>query len=103
MANTYQLGGVEVPYLGVYLSGTAIHPAGGTVIGTAPAGCQAVYMRADGAAYYAINGTAAGTASPGHIPANMSEIIPNISNLTTISFNAAAGVTVYVQYYSNIV
>ena len=102
MANkTYQLGGVDVPYIGEYLSGTALHPAGATVYGTAPTGCGAAILRADGAIYYAINGTAAGTNSPGHIPANMVEIIPNVNNLTTISFSGAAGVTVYIQWYSN--
>lgn len=101
MSKTYQIGGVEVAYMGEYLSGTALHPNGGTVIGTAPTGCGAALIRADGAAYYAVNGTAAGTNSPGHIPANMAEVIPNITNLTTISFSGAAGVTVYIQWYSN--
>ena len=103
MTKYYQLGGVDVPYLSSYISGTALHPGTGTSIGTAPTGCQAAFITADGAAYYAVNGTAAGTNSSGYIPSGGVRMVPNIDNFSTISFTASAGVTVYIQYYGNIV
>jgi len=84
----------------LHLGGTAVHPEGGTTSITVPLNTHSIYMKADGAAYYSVNGTAAGTASMGHIPANTADMVFTSENLTTISFSAAAGVTVYVQYYS---
>lgn len=100
MTKTYQLGGVNVPYAASHLGGTAAHPEGGTTTLTLPAGVATVYMKADGAAYYSVNGTAAGTASMGYIPSGGSDLIFPCDNLTSLTVNAAAGVTVYIQYYS---
>lgn len=103
MTKVYQLGGMNVPYLASHMGGTAVHPAGGTVtIPTAdiPADTRSIYMKADGVAYYQVNGTAAGTNSHGYIPSGGSDYVFPSDNITSISFNAAAGVTVYVQYYT---
>ena len=83
-----------------HLGGTAVHPAGGTTAITVPLNTRAIYMKADGAAYYSVNGTAAGTASMGYIASDGVDMVFTSENLTSISFNAAAGVTIYVQYYS---
>lgn len=101
MTKVYQLGGMDVPYLASHNGGTAVHPEGGTVtISSLPSNTRAIYMKADGAAYYAVNGTAAGTASHGYIPLGGTDYVFPSDNLTSISFSAAAGVTVYVQYYT---
>ena len=83
-----------------HLGGTAVHPAGGTTSITPPVNTRSIYMKADGAAYYAVNGTAAGTASMGYIASGGSDMVFTSENLTSITFDAAAGVTIYVQYYS---
>ena len=87
-------------FLQQHLGGTAAHPEGGTTSITLPANTRFVYMISDGAAYYAVNGTAAGTASMGYLPSGSGQAVFTSTNLSTLSINAAAGVTVYVQYYS---
>jgi len=81
--------------------GTAVHPAGGTTSITVPINTRSIYMKAGGgAAYYSVGGTAAGTDSMGYIPQDGVDMVFTSENLSTISINAAAGVTVYVQYYT---
>lgn len=106
MTKYTQVGGMNIPYAGSHNGGTAVHPAGGTVTIPAadiPDNTSAAYLIADGAAYYSVNGTAAGTNSHGYLPQNIAQAVFNIDNFDSISFNAAAGVTIYVQYYSAIV
>ena len=80
--------------------GTAAHPAGGTTAITVPLNTRSIYMKADGDAYYAVNGTAAGTDSMGYIPSGGTDMVFTAENISTLSINAAAGVTVYIQYYT---
>jgi len=84
----------------LHLGGTAAHPEGGTTTITVPVNTRSIYMKADGAAYYAVNGTAAGTDSPGYIASGGTDMVFTSENIATLSVEAAAGVTVYIQYYS---
>jgi len=80
--------------------GTAAHPAGGTTSITVPINTRSIYMTADGTAYYSVNGTANGTNSMGYITLGGSGYVYTAENISTLSINAAAGVTVYIQYYT---
>ena len=88
-------------YFPKHNGGTAVHPEGGTVTFTLPANTRSVYMTAGGGAgYYAVNGTAAGTSSMGFVPENASNMVFTADNIVTLSISAAAGVTVYTQFYT---
>ena len=85
----------------LHLGGTAVHPEGTAVAITLPLNTHSIYMKADGDAYYNVGtAVAAGTTTMGYIPADTADMVFTAENLATISFSAAAGVTVYVQYYS---
>lgn len=101
MTKYAEIGGLRVPFIASHNGGTAVHPNGGTTtISSLPSETRAIYMSADGAAYYEVNGTAAGTASSGYIASGGNSVVLTCDNLSSISFSSAAGVTVYVQYYT---
>jgi hypothetical protein len=101
MTEIVQIGGELIAYKASHMGGTAVHPAGGTVtISSFPEGVCSIYMKSDGVAYYEVNGTANGTNSHGYIPAGGVDYVFPSDNLSSISFNGAAGVTIYLQYYT---
>ena len=101
MSKYLELSGERIEYVPSHLGGTACVPNGGTVSLTLPDGTRAIYFRAEGGAgYYAVNGTASGTASPGYIPSGGNEMVFCCDNIASVSVNAAASVTIHTQFYS---
>lgn len=96
----YQLGGENVPYIHWHMGGTCVIPAGGTVSLTLPTGVNCVYITPEnGNAYYAVNAAAAGTVTMGYVKQDMTGMILECANLSSVSVFAAAGVQVHTQYY----
>lgn len=95
-----QQSGEIVPQIQNHLGGTCLIPAGGTVSLTLPTGAMCVYMTPEGGnAYYAVNGAAAGTVTMGYVKQDMTGVIFECNNLSSVSVFAAAGVQVHTQYY----
>jgi len=101
MTEWRQVAGRMEVYLPSHLGGQAVAPSGGTVSLTVPSGTRSALLIAEGgAAYYEINGTAAGTASSGYLPQDILSPVFDIDNMGTISVSAGSSITVHAQYYS---
>ncbi len=95
MGRHYQIGGEMVPFASNYVSGTVI--ACGTVSTqvTVPEDANNFIIHARGGAiYYTVNGSSAGTASPGYAPQDGLGFIYPIDNLNTLHVNGDAAESV---------
>ena len=72
MTKTRQIAGLEEVFLPTHMGGTAFACGGGTIAVAIPTGARSVFIMSEGGAtYYEVEGTAAGTASSGYVPQDL--------------------------------
>lgn len=109
MAKIVQLGGEAVSMvestdlLAAYVSGTAAACGTASTEITVPTGASSAMIHAAGAAvYWQINGSDAGTASPGYVAADQTGVLPPMSNFGTLHVAGAGTAAVaHIEFYND--
>ena len=103
MSRLVQIGGEMVPFRASYLGGTAVVCGTASTQVTVPAGTHMALIAARGGAiYYAVNGSSAGTTSPGYVPSDTLQPIFPVDNLASLHVAGdGAACVAHVQFYAD--
>jgi len=90
------------PLLSSYISGTTAACGTTPTSITVPPGATSALIHAEGAAvYWDVNGTAAGTASPGYVAADMVGLVPAIDNFSKLAVVGVSGSIAHIEFYAD--
>jgi hypothetical protein len=103
MSKQYQIGGEMVPYQSTHKGGTAAACGTASTQITIPAGANSALIHAEGAAiYWKVNGTSAGSTSPGYVAADQTGFVLTCDNLSRLDVaGASAAAVAHVEFYQD--